>query len=242
MLLPTRMRPMKTTEDYMKLPYTLTVRWSADDGLFVARVKEIEGCTGHGGSEAEAIAMLRDNMREWISFCLEAGDEIPLPADADHLPSGKWLQRVPRSLHKRLVQCAENEGVSLNTFVTACLAQAVGRANAKNHAPVSATVTTMHAGAPTLLLGHGASSSPIYGGRTSAGFQCVIESWLAGGWKIAPMKSGVATANPGAPYQEVLLGAVAGQLTNHWRWKGERVDRDEEEGYQNRAPKNRAYA
>lgn len=178
------MRPMKTTEEYMKLPYTLTVRWSADDELFVARVKEIEGCTGHGGSEAEAIAMLRDNMREWISFCLEAGDEIPLPADSDYLPSGKWLQRVPRSLHKRLVECAENEGVSLNTFVTACLAQAVGRANAKDSAPVSATIATMRAGATTIVLGQGAAASPIYGGRAVAGFQCMaVEDWRTGAGK-----------------------------------------------------------
>jgi antitoxin HicB len=234
---------MKTTEEYMKLPYTLTVRWSADDELFVARVKEIEGCTGHGSSEAEAIAMLRDNMREWISFCLEAGDEIPLPADSDHLPSGKWVQRVPRSLHKRLVECAENEGVSLNTFVTACLAQAVGRANAKDSAPVSATIAAMRAGAATIVLGQGAVASPIYGGRAAAGFQCMVEEdWRTGGWNIEPVKGGVVVPNPAAPYQEVLLGAVANQLTNHWIWKGERDDRDEEEGYQKRTPKSRAYA
>jgi predicted HicB family RNase H-like nuclease len=236
---------MKTTEEYMKLPYTLTVRWSADDELFVARVKEIEGCTGHGGSEAEAIAMLRDNMREWISFCLEAGDEIPLPADPDRLPSGKWLQRVPRSLHKRLVECAENEGVSLNTFVTACLARAVGRADAKDRAPVSATVATMHAASPTLLLGQGEPSFPIYGGRALAGFQCITENddWCIGGWKMEPVKTGIVVANPNTPYQEVLLEAVASQLANHWIWKGERADRDEEEGYRKAEPqRRRAYA
>lgn len=235
---------MKTTEEYMKLPYTLTVRWSADDELFVARLKEIEGCTGHGGTEAEAIAMLRDNMREWISFCLEAGDEIPLPADPDHLPSGKWLQRVPRSLHKRLVECAVNEGVSLNSFVTACLAQAVGQAGLKKHSQVSATVPTMHASAPTLLLGQGTPSFPIYGGRALAGFQCIKENddWRVGGWKMEPVKAGIVVANPNAPYQEVLLDAVASQLANHLIWKGERDDRDEEEGYQKRTPKSRAYA
>lgn len=117
---------MKTIEEYMALPYTMMVRWDADDGLFVARVKEIEGCTGHGDTEADALAMLRDNLREWVGFSLESGDPIPVPSDPADLPSGKWLQRAPRSLHAALALAAEEESVSLNQYVVSVLSREIG--------------------------------------------------------------------------------------------------------------------
>lgn len=40
--------------------------------------------------------------------------------------SGKFLVRLPQSLHAQLVAEAEREGVSLNQFVTLALAGAVG--------------------------------------------------------------------------------------------------------------------
>jgi antitoxin HicB len=117
---------MKTIEEYLALPYTMIVRWSADDELFVARVKEIEGCTGHGDTEADALVMLRDNLREWIAFCLESDDPIPIPTDPHDLPSGKWVQRVPRSIHAQLVSLAATDGVSLNQLVVSILSREVG--------------------------------------------------------------------------------------------------------------------
>ena len=44
----------------------------------------------------------------------------------EKLPSGKWLQRVPRTLHRDLIRLAERERVSLNQLVTALLSEAVG--------------------------------------------------------------------------------------------------------------------
>lgn len=48
------------------------------------------------------------------------------PEPARELPSGKWVQRVPRSLHLELTRLAKIEGVSLNQLVVAILAEAVG--------------------------------------------------------------------------------------------------------------------
>jgi hypothetical protein len=63
----------------------------------------------------------------WLEDALAAGAGIPEPVSTEKLPSGKWLQRVPRSLHKGLTEMAEKEGVSLNQLVTSILAEAVGR-------------------------------------------------------------------------------------------------------------------
>lgn len=122
---------MKTVKDYLDLPYTKIVKWDSHDEIFVARVKEIEGCTAHGDTEAEALEMLRDNLEDWITFSLEEGDSIPLPETEEKLPSGKWLLRVPKTLHKQLIECAEREGVSLNSFVAVSLAKTVGAQEAE---------------------------------------------------------------------------------------------------------------
>lgn len=65
-------------------------------------------------------------MKVYLLSCAEHGDPIPKPGEA----GGQWRQRVPRSIHVRLVVKARQEGVSLNTLVMAMIAQALGRRRA----------------------------------------------------------------------------------------------------------------
>jgi antitoxin HicB len=116
----------KTLEEYLRLPYTIILRRDPQDGIVVARVEELSGCSAHGDSEEEALTNIRDSMADWIADCLEVGDPVPEPAEEVELPSGKWLQRVPRSLHLKLIRLAQQEGVSLNQLVTTALAEAAG--------------------------------------------------------------------------------------------------------------------
>ena len=54
------------------------------------------------------------------------------PADWES-HSGKWVQRVPKSIHLRLVNKAREEGVSLNTLVITILAESLaGKSHAKS--------------------------------------------------------------------------------------------------------------
>jgi len=41
--------------------------------------------------------------------------------------SGQFRQRIPKTMHARLTARAEREGVSLNTLVTAMIAEGLGR-------------------------------------------------------------------------------------------------------------------
>ena len=52
----------------------------------------------------------------------------PRPATEDY--SGRFVLRVPRSLHRKLSREAQREGVSLNTFCVDSLAQSVARTEA----------------------------------------------------------------------------------------------------------------
>lgn len=116
----------KSLEEYLRLPYTIILRQDQRDDIVVARVEELPGCAAHGESQQAALANLRDSMADWIADCIEAGDPVPEPSEEVELPSGKWLQRVPRSLHLKLIRLAEREGVSLNQLVTSALAEVAG--------------------------------------------------------------------------------------------------------------------
>ncbi|BDI19664.1 hypothetical protein ANSO36C_54660 [Nostoc cf. commune SO-36] len=50
----------------------------------------------------------------------EADDNIPLPSSNDSY-SGKLLVRIPKSLHRRLAETSEREGVSLNQYIVSLL-------------------------------------------------------------------------------------------------------------------------
>jgi predicted RNase H-like HicB family nuclease len=118
---------MKDATYYEGLPYTITVR-KDDEGDFVARIPELTGCVSHGESESVAIENLRTVQRLWIEEALSAGLTIPEP-EADEMPSGKWVQRVPRRLHKELVAAAKRDNVSLNQLVTSMLSEALAVGN-----------------------------------------------------------------------------------------------------------------
>jgi len=107
---------------YMALAYTKLLRPDAD-GDIVARVVELPGCSAHGENEEEALRNLQEAQRLWLEDCIEAGDPVPEPDKEAPLPSGKWVQRVPRSLHRHLAKTAKSEGVSLNQLVTSLLSE-----------------------------------------------------------------------------------------------------------------------
>lgn len=115
----------KMVEYYLNLPYTIELIREPEGGWFVA-VKELPGCMSQGDTPEEAIEMIQDAMRGWIEVSLEDGDPIPEPRLLEDY-SGKFVVRLPRSLHRDLVEMASQEGVSLNQYVSVALGRSVGR-------------------------------------------------------------------------------------------------------------------
>ena len=122
----------KTLEYYMALPYTIQLTPDTEGGWFVA-VRELPGCMSQGDTPEEAIEMIRDAMEGWLSVALEDKMSIPEPRNLDEY-SGKFVVRVPRSLHRDLVLNAEQEDVSLNQYVNVALARAVGQRGSESPA------------------------------------------------------------------------------------------------------------
>ena len=106
-----------TVQDYMKLPYNIVIRHIVDDSgdYYFATVQELDGCMSDGATLEEAHANVREAMEGWIETKLEAGFPIPEPLDAGKY-SGRFVVRLPRTLHRRLAAEAEKEGVSLNQY------------------------------------------------------------------------------------------------------------------------------
>lgn len=114
-----------TVDDYMLLPYTIEVIRDSSEGGWVARVVELPGCITQADTFEQIDEMIQDAMRGWIEVALADGLPIPEPRIEEEY-SGKFVVRVPKSLHRRLVRFAEGEGVSLNQYINMVLANAVG--------------------------------------------------------------------------------------------------------------------
>src|SRR5690606_15924689 len=93
----------------------------ADGGGWLASVPDLPGCHGDGDSPETALQDAQAAIEAWPATAREFGDQIPPPGN-DAAYSGQWRVRVPRSLHRRLAQRAEQEGVSLNTLTATLLA------------------------------------------------------------------------------------------------------------------------
>lgn len=110
---------------YAKLPYTIILERHDDQGTYwVARVAELPHCLIHGDTPEEAIKEIEGVKMDWIQSNLEDGLPIPEPTSTKY--SGEIRVRMPPSLHQLLAQRASNEGVSLNQYMVAGLARAVG--------------------------------------------------------------------------------------------------------------------
>jgi antitoxin HicB len=97
---------------YLALPYSIHMQAEAEGGFF-ARVEELKGCMTQGESMEEVAGKIRDAMDAWLTTALDRGIAIPEP----ETHSGKFVLRVPKSLHRKLTENAKRENLSLNQFL-----------------------------------------------------------------------------------------------------------------------------
>ncbi|MBF0164454.1 MAG: toxin-antitoxin system HicB family antitoxin [Magnetococcales bacterium] len=112
---------MRNLEDY---PFEIRPL-SPDEGSgYLISFTDFNECISDGESVEEAIANGMDALKGMIETLDELGMPVPAPLSGGY--SGKFVARVPKTLHARLVSRARREGVSLNALVTALLAEGVG--------------------------------------------------------------------------------------------------------------------
>lgn len=118
---------MKTLQEYFDLqyPYELKMLTEEEGGGFFIRYTDLPGCMSDGETADEAIKMGEDARQCWIESRLEQGKSIPLPFSASNKYNGRITVRAPKSLHRELIEKAENEGISLNQYLVYLLSKGV---------------------------------------------------------------------------------------------------------------------
>ena len=119
------LKERKSLEYYLKLKYPVTIH-EAEEGGYFAEIIDLPGCM----AQAETLDHMHKEIdfarKLWIESMYEDGNEIPLPRNENEY-SGKFIIRVPKSLHHKLDQIAEREGVSLNQYVVSALSLVTGQ-------------------------------------------------------------------------------------------------------------------
>ncbi|MEW6186518.1 MAG: type II toxin-antitoxin system HicB family antitoxin [Thermodesulfobacteriota bacterium] len=96
-----------------------------EGGGFLVTFPDLPGCMADGETIDEAIVEAKDAFKCWMEAQKKWGREYPKPTATG--TSGKFVQRLPKSLHAKLVKRAKQEGVSLNTLVLALIAEGIGK-------------------------------------------------------------------------------------------------------------------
>ncbi len=105
--------------------YPCEIRPLPEGGGFLIVFPDLPGCMADGVTIEEAVANGRDAVKSWILTAREFGDAVPVPGSGGE--PGKFVQRLPKSLHAKLAARAKQEGVSLNSLVLAFIAEGLGR-------------------------------------------------------------------------------------------------------------------
>ena len=100
---------MKKIPDY---PFTIRKLSKEDGGGFLIEFPDLPGCMSDGDTLEETVANGQDALKCWLDAAKKAGREIPKPNSKKS--SGKWVQRVPKSLHANLVEQAKIENVNID--------------------------------------------------------------------------------------------------------------------------------
>ena len=70
--------PNKTLEYYLSLPYTIELT-PDEEGYWFAEIRLLEGCMTNGSSQMDALEMIEDAKRAWLTTALDLGLPIPEP-------------------------------------------------------------------------------------------------------------------------------------------------------------------
>ena len=102
--------------------HAISIKWSDEDNSFVATIPGIKGLSAFGTTRVEALSELDIAADAYFEALEEAGKPLPLPVKV--IPySGQLRLRMPKSLHAALSCGAEDENISLNTYIVTLLSE-----------------------------------------------------------------------------------------------------------------------
>lgn len=109
-------------------PFIIKPLSEEDDGGYLIEYPDLPGCMSDGQTIEEAITHGADALGAWIDTAKSLGRAVPKPSSTavNAEFSGKFVQRLPKSLHAELSRQAKLQGVSINALTLSFIARGVG--------------------------------------------------------------------------------------------------------------------
>jgi predicted RNase H-like HicB family nuclease len=111
---------------YRSLNYRVELFFESEEKCWYAELPELPGCLAHGATKEEALVNATKAKDAWLEVSFESGRDIPEPRPEIEY-SGRFLLRVPKSLHGKLANEAEREGTSINRLAIQILSEELER-------------------------------------------------------------------------------------------------------------------
>jgi len=112
--------------DLKEYPFDMRHLTKDEGGGFMISFPDFDECIADGETIEEAINEGYEALAAVIATLEEKDFEVPEPGSFGAY-SGKFVQRLPKSVHARLQAAARREGVSINTLATTYIVEGLAR-------------------------------------------------------------------------------------------------------------------
>ncbi len=102
--------------------HAVSIKWSDEDKAFIATIPQIKGLSAVGDTREKSLSELRIAAQAYFEAFKASGKSLP-PAEKVKPFSGQLRIRMPKSLHAALSQEADDENISLNTYIVTLLSE-----------------------------------------------------------------------------------------------------------------------
>ncbi len=110
----------------IEYPFEIRPLAAEEGGGFLISYLDFADCISDGETVEDALANGKDALDATIAALKSKHLPVPAP-NGGGVASGKFVARVPKTVHARLASRARAEGVSLNTLVLSFIAEGLGR-------------------------------------------------------------------------------------------------------------------
>jgi antitoxin HicB len=124
---------MSKLSDY---PFEVRPLSSEDGSGYLISFPDFAECISDGETVDEALTNGRDALKATIAALKAKKMAVPA-ANSGGVASGKFVARVPKTLHAQLATRARAEGVSLNALVLTFIAQGLGASGNKTRSKIA---------------------------------------------------------------------------------------------------------
>ncbi len=122
---------MKSLEGYQKLNYKMEIEFNPEEKAYFVNFPELPGCMADGKTPNEAVKEAIKVKNKWLEIALKSGWSVPEPQPKPDT-SGRLTLRLPKYLHKKLIERAEQEGVSQNQLMVVYVSEGLERKTAED--------------------------------------------------------------------------------------------------------------